>query len=385
MNGEGSSYEALVTELGEPIFANFESPNAFNEGPFCLTEGTSDLGANSDSITRTSFPASPSLLVYDRRLSGFWSGSPIKLLNSSFTANLVGASLDDTYRSMIYGMESRYLAYACNPFASSHNYCFSEENQHMSPSELGTQSLAPQAPRDPNASNHALQSFSNTPNPSVLFDFFNLPGSPKISEQEVTKVTFVGLARFLDHFSNLYGNKLDRQTRKENEYALVAAQQAFALQWSPCDTLRTKSSISASTHQKYPLTNNSQIFAASWFSVRSRILDIKPHRSFTLIYAMLLFHMTSAPGEAKDATTEKNHVLGQCLHQLLGLKDLVEGYCKHLGRTSTYRMLLESSLKVFQWFAYIKDTMASIVSDRDCILPDASVEPTRKHLPSIPR
>lgn len=137
----------------------------------------------------------------ETRLSGFWVGSPIQLLNSTFTQNVLGSYLHHTYASMMHGMESRYLDYACNAFAPSYKYSFAGE--HLSHSSIEPIQL---------------------PNP---VDY-------ETNEQPMT-VTFVGLARFLDHFGHFYGNKLDRHSKKEDEALLVAVQQAFALQWSVLD------------------------------------------------------------------------------------------------------------------------------------------------------
>ena len=383
VTGDSNPYEALDMELDFP--ADFDGLNDLNEAWSFLAGENPDSAATSDWTTRSGPSASSSRLRIDENgLSGLWSGSPIQLLNSNFTANLLGTCLDDVYRSMMYGIESRYLSYTCNPFAPSHKYCFGDGDQLASPVAEGSPDLSLTGSRDPTTSSGAMQAPVSSPQPSTPFDFNSLLGLSKNPGQGALKFTFVGLARFLDHFGALYGNRVDSQTRKEDRDALIAAQQAFALQWSPCDTPGTKGSIATSATEERSSTNNSQVFTTAWFIARSRIMNTRPHRSFIRLYAMLLFHMTDAPEQAKDAMIEKNNILSQCLYQLLDLKTLVEDYCQHLGPSSTYRRLLDSSVKVFQWFAYVKDTVASIVSDRECILPDAPVASTCQYLSYVP-
>ena len=328
---------------------------------------------NSPSLTR--------LCPNDGQLSGFWSGSPVKLLNSKLTATVLGACLDDTYNSMMHGMESRYLANACNPFASSHKYCFESEDEFTCLIDQGKFDVAADLFSNLSASNRTTKIFASLPTSPTSFDCTNVPASPQSSAPGIAKITMDGLVRFLDHFGTLYGNRLDRQTRKEDEDTLIAAQRAFALQWSPSDKPGTEPLFAASADTRRPSTNNYQIFATAWFEVRTRITRAEPHSSFMRVYAMLLFHMTNTPEEASNATKERSDIFDQCLRQFMSLKDLVETYCMQLDITSIYRTRLESSVKVLQWFAYIKDTMASIVSERDFILSEAPLKSPRKYRP----
>ena len=85
---------------------------------------------------------------------------------------------------------------------------------------------------------------------------------------------------------------------------------------------------------------------------------------------MILFHTSVAPEEAKDVAGELNDILDRCLHEFEDLNSMVDEYIKLLSSTSTYRNLLQSSVKAFQWFAYIKDTFAALLTERNCILTE---------------
>jgi hypothetical protein len=295
--------------------------------------------------------------VNKRYTPGLWSGSPIQLLNSTVTASLWGDYLDDIYKSMMNGIESRYLAYTCNLYSPNGKYSFDEGDE-----EEDEEESAP---------------LSNSPNTLAPLGRSSIPAPPRAKSRTIT---FVGLARFLDHFGHLYGNTLDKQTRKEDEETLIAVKSAFALQWLDCGESNAKTSpanatlVNDSSSQNLG-DSNARFFATAWFNARSRILNASPHHSFTRVYNMFLFHITNPPEEAKDVSQELNDCLGRGLQEFLALKRAVEGCCELLSPTSTYRMLLESAIKIFHWFGYVRDTMASMVFDRECILPDAPLRP----------
>lgn len=303
-----SNHEALDIQMNQTILPSESS--IFDESQFFCDIPGLETSQQDLLAPRLRLPTS------ENGLSGFWSGSPIQILNSRATVDLLGTCLDDTYKSMMYGMESRYLAKKCNPFASDVEYRFEiEDGPHQS---------------------------------------------------SAVQVTMAGVAHFLDHFGHLYGNKLTAKTRKEDESVLLTTQQAFALQWMSCDS---PGSVSP---------ENTQIFTTAWFNARSLIQNIinrqnTTHRSFTLAYAMLLFHMTNIPEPAGDVTIERVHILQQGLQQISDLKGLVDKYChQYLDPTSTYRMLLETSTNILIWLACIKDTIASMITpDRHYVLPDA--------------
>ena len=86
--------------------------------------------------------------------------------------------------------------------------------------------------------------------------------------------------------------------------------------------------------------------------------------------------MTAKPDEARskdEFSGSAVHFLDRALHQLKGLMDLVSDFCSNLDSQSLYRILLESSHRIFHWFGYVRDTIASLISERCCILDDLPV------------
>ncbi|QGA16125.1 hypothetical protein EYB26_003792 [Talaromyces marneffei] len=288
---------------------------------------------------------------------GSWKGSPMQLLNTTFTAKSLGTCLYQTYATVMHGMESRYLDYECNPFGPSHRYSFQIEDLH-SVIEDGHCSLSDCS---------IMSVIRRSPSP----DHLNQGGWPEsIPIGDSIKITFVGIAKFLDHFGHFYGNRLDRQSRAEAERMLIAAQQVFALQWAVSSPHGQDKPFSPTQKSTNSSAEDLHVFAKSWFKARSLISNATPIPSFTRVYAMLLFHMTVAPEEAKDVSVELDDILDQSLRQFENLKLMVDEYVKLLNSTSTYRNLLQSSVKAFQWFAYIKDTFVALLTDRDCILTE---------------
>lgn len=298
------------------------------------------------------------------QLFASWKGSPTQLLNSTFTARSLGTCLYHTYAAMMHGMESRYLEYECNPFGPTHRYKFDLEDVSLVIEDNRPLNELP-GPRK-----------TDSPTMSTLQ---SLPALKQIHEEglkqdtpleDTIKITFVGLAKFLDHFGHFYGNKLDRRSKAEDERMLIAAQQVFALQWAVEGSREEDTSFPIIHRSDGSSTEDLHAFASSWFKARSLILNATPGCSFTRVYAMILFHTCVAPEEAKEVAGQLNNILDRCLHQFEDLKSMVDEYTKLLSSTSTYRNLLQSSVKAFQWFAYIKDTFAALLTERDLILTE---------------
>lgn len=298
------------------------------------------------------------------QLSSSWKGSPTQLLNSTFTAKSLGGCLYHTYAAMMHGMESRYLEYECNPFSPSQRYTFDLKNESLVIEDSGPSNEAPN-PRM--ADCPIIDMLQSMPALGYLRQGGSLQYRPL---GDSIKITFVGLAKFLDHFGHFYGNRLGRRRKMEDERMLVATQQVFALQWAVTSSHETDKSFPIIQRSNDSSTVDLHAFASSWFRARSLILNATPGISFTRVYAMILFHMSVAPEEAKDVAGELNDILDQCLRQFEHLKNMMDGYVKLLSNTSTYRNLLQSSVKTFQWFAYIKDTFAALLTERDCILAE---------------
>lgn len=310
------------------------------------------------------------------KLSGFWTGSPIQLLNSTFLNEQLSRNLSHIYDLMMTGLANRYLAYGCNQFAGTHRYTIEPENSAADLLDLGSG-------RDTLESNssHAASFLGGShrlhPAPSPIN-----PGLPKSVESR--RITLIGVARFLDNFGALYGNKLEWRDRKMDDSTLTAVLQAFALQseiwngaaseYDGADLSKTRSPESFSPHRRRE--TNSQIFPSAWFNAHSWLVKSKENRSFVHLHAVFLFHMIAQPEEARSKDEFHNsqiRFLDHALHQLQALLALVDAFCSHLDPKSRYRSLLESSTRIMRWYSYVRDTIASFTTDRHCILEDAPI------------
>jgi hypothetical protein len=200
----------------------------------------------------------------------------------------------------------------------------------------------------------------------------------------VTQVTLVGVARFLDNFGNLYGNKLGAGMQKQHESTLVAVLQAFSLQWLPTsvspETCNALARVGASA---LPLMHNfvgdeaSQsaraLFLDAWFRAHSCLTRSTETRSFRHIYSVFLFQMITTPSEARTLLKDGERpedLFEKGVRELQQLQKLVHKYCNQLSVNSMYRMLLETAVSIFQWHGYVRDTVNALLDGTPCVCPD---------------
>lgn len=332
------------------------------------------------------FTESKAVNCQARNAIGLWEGSPIHLLNSSVASQLLNLSLGEVYNSMMSGITTRYLDYNCNLFASSYKYVFESEdigqpaapeNEHVPiPSDGASKSIATKRRNSSflplwRKSNHNFR-------PDTLY---NHTLSPEQVATQTSRVTMIGVARFLDNFGLLYGNAIERETRKQDEHALTAVLQAFALQFAPSGPRSCPFESKVAGRQnalfgssvKDETTNSTQVFTSAWHHAYLNLLSTIDNRSFVHIYAVFLFQMTVVPPESlmsKDVKRSPLELLEVALPQMEELQQLVQAYYSDLGAGSLYRFLLESSLTIFRWYGLVRDSIASILHERPCCMED---------------
>lgn len=322
----------------------------------------------------------PRLPPIDEIVIGFWHGSPIQLLNSSVTSYLLNACLRAVYDTMMTGIASRYLAYGCNAFAGAHKYVFGTDVLLSPTMDQADQHTL--VTGNPHCLSTASESFLDISQPVTSSESHN---SAVQRVDKAKKVTLIGVVRFLDNFGDLYGNSIDKTTRKQDESALTAVLQAFTLQWLLCVEGSTTTASSCCLfptgispednhiHDSSPDTASMR-FSTAWFNAHSHLTNTKNNCSFLHLYVLFLFHMTAVPSEAisnTNAGEDPDELLQHGLHQLTKLQNLVESYCENLDHNSIYWNLLKSSTKIIQWYGYVRDTVASMVSGRPCVLQAA--------------
>ncbi|ETI22507.1 hypothetical protein G647_06582 [Cladophialophora carrionii CBS 160.54] len=307
---------------------------------------------------------------------GLWRGSPIHLLNSSVERQRINQSLGEVYTSMMSGIAIRYLDYHCNLFAGPYKYSFEPDQSGITSSNKD----------DAHPVTLAFTSPWRKTGPGVAHGANIHAITPESLASQINNVTMIGVARFLDNFGPLYGNVIDQKARSQNERTLTAVLQAFALQYLPSrqaegplapfyDSLDSNSlSTESQSGPGDRGTNSLHIFTSAWYNAHSQLFSSIENRSFVRLYSVFLFLMTSVPEEATSTQTyEKSplKLLDDALRQMEELQKLVEDYCEHLGRQSIYRFLLQSSVGIIRWYAYLRDTIDSVLHERPCMLEDA--------------
>ena len=178
----------------------------------------------------------------------------------------------------------------------------------------------------------------------------------------------------------LYHNVLSTAQRELDETALTAVLQAFALQ-SVCGNDK-EPGVQQRERDKDD-SMNKDLFCTAWFNAQSHLLKAKNTRSFVHIYAVFVFQMTAQPLEAKRKEDGRDswEFLDEALHHLIELSTLVDKFCSHLNPKSLYRTLLESSVRIIRWFGYVRDTVASVLHDRQFVMEDALIQDAGLLLP----
>lgn len=377
--------DMIWTDLGPNTFLDFDTfldPDSqawMNvAGPIIDPIFEDDSSVNERQPLSSTLTMSPAILraqqaddhIVDKNCSsmGFWHGSPIRLLNSTASAQQTTRNLYQIYDTMMIGVATRYLSHSSNHFAGSFKYEFK--------ADYCADELALLNQGDP----HTLTSLTTSaPSHNVQLTPASSARQPHEGAPEsLGPITLIGVARFLDNFGSLYGNQLDRKKRKQDEDTLIAVLQVFALQFSAPDDVETgvlespSYLVKDSPGARGP-TTKTQLYTAAWFNAHSYLTESINTRSFVHLYAVILFHIAGQPEEARSMPEYAgclDEFLDRSLHQLESLSALVESFCSRLDSKSLYRTLLDSSRRVLFWFAYVRDTMTSFVKDRPCILKD---------------
>lgn len=326
-------------------------------------------------------------------LPALWKGSPIHLLNSSVASQLLNLSLGEVYNSMMSGITTRYLDYNCNLFAGPYKYTFASEDLGQSMSLTSDHSPVSMADTAENISNPRRSFLPSWRKSKHIFrpeTLENHTFSPEEVSTQISRVTMIGVARFLDNFGPLYGNPIERETRITDESTLTAVLQAFALQFAPSDPRNNplKSTVTSSSSSQFGSsihnqpTNNARVFTAAWHHASRSLFNTRNSRSFVHIYAVFLFQMTVVPFEkleSRGSDESPLELLDFALSQMAELQQLVEAYSSDLKAESLYRFLLDSSLAIFRWYGIVRDSIASMLHDRPCFMEDPPFRVRGKH------
>lgn len=308
--------------------------------------------------------------------------SPVHLLNSKLDTRILDERLLSIYETILTGSATRFLDYDTNPYATRIRYRIERNCQESIYRPAGTISLPKSAMISP-ASGHvetsSPSSSSTTPGQSQTGRKRSF--SRDEAHEEGYNMTVVGCARFLDHFGDIYGNRLSQSTKRKSDTALKAALRLFALQWLPIATSEpgvdhqtpSDNTSIAMFHDKTSSRSlPSEFYTDAWYQARMAINETKAVRSFRAVFAIFIFDGTAIPMSARSDSRINNiehEFLNMGLEKLHQLDGLVQNYCTTLGPLSQYSALAEASLAVVRWSGYIRDTGAALTSDHQCRLP----------------
>lgn len=312
-----------------------ESLWAGNESPAGLQQPVDDINSSNSRITQ-----------------------PALLLSSSLSDNMVGEVLARVYNSIIARNSMRWLRFDANPYASS------------SPYKLLSNDLRPTTPAGSGHSN-ALSNFypdhSATIQEFTAIEPYDRHNPPKMTNQK-PPLSLLGAVRFLDHFSDLYGNRLGNHGRKMSDSAIKATLTAYSMQWLPAQPnpqprqCSERRSFQNFWNQQGPPIET--VYCQTWNRAKDTIEKAHGLKSFRLVYATLLFDATAVPADSHKDVSFKNTLLQSAFAMLQELGEMVTQHAKNLGTSSVYAGLLESSLAVVQWLGHLRDLTSSLINPR---------------------
>lgn len=308
--------------------------------------------------------------------------SPIHLLNSKLDSKILNERLISIYDAILTGSATRFLDCDINLYATRIRYKIENSRPGSSneptPAQL-TMLLGPDM-ESSTSSQQETDSLVASLNSSGQLQSSRSPSSRDHAHDEAYRMTIVGCARFLDHFGDLYGNRISLSSKRKSDAALNAALRVFALQWLP--SVGSEGEYWASTNEvSMPRFRGKQsarsspcdLYTDAWYQARLAIQEAKSVRSFRAVFATLIFDGAAIPMSALDDSNKadiEHEFLNLGLQKLRELDELVQNYCTTLGPSSHYGALAEASLAVVRWSGYIRDTGAALTSDHQCQLPD---------------
>lgn len=285
---------------------------------------------------------------------GSWSfqslASPLTTLNQSYMSRILHETLHRIYNNIMFLSVSSFLGSECNPFTDTKYSLEENENQgsiFCKISDSGKHLLS-------------LPSWS---------------GKTSLSTPSSLIQTMLGAVSFLDHFGTLYGNGLSKDDHQRAETALGHAFHAFSSQWITGGIDLQLNRFSKSPPPIQAECSHQDIRAYYWHKARSSLAETKRVKCFKIVYAMLLFDMTTPFGKLSLLPDEQqNDFLQECIALLCPLRVKVLKYCENLGSTSTYAGTLRVGLGIISWLAFLRDTMTSATSLKPPIFDSVSLE-----------
>ena len=313
--------------------------------------------------------------------------SPVALLNSTLTRTLANKYFGSIFDSMMTALAFRYLGQRTNGFAGPYCYEITSDKQIedsvMIRNHISSQYVHPEtghvAVGWPSA---AIAPMTIGTPVSDMFSSLDNALETDTTRSDGHNVTLIGIARFLDNFEAFYGNSRPRKARDQDEAVLRTAVYAFALQHAPIvNTNANHTTVDSSNTELFTPGSNSQLLKHAWYRTRSELIASKVNCSFVRIYAVFVFHLLPIP-EGNEAVLQSDdgpvELLNHALCQMTELLAQVETYLDCLGLGSLHQALMDACVRIVKWHGYLRDTLASLLSNRPCVLADIPWTPPGK-------
>jgi hypothetical protein len=298
--------------------------------------------------------------------------SPLGLLNSTMNLRLENEYLTLVFHSLTIALYVRYLSPPSDVFANERPYKINfEQSEHQlrcatydlgSKSSQGVSGLLSTS----SASQCVIDNLHNTTciEPSRLQ---NSVAQTSAIDLRVHKVTMIGVALFLDHFSPIYGYHRSKLDRQEDQAAHLATVRAFVLANAPI--------ASGATDQG---DDTSMIFENAWLEAYHHLNVSMTRKSFTLAYTVFTFDLLPVPlslSSDPQYMKGKERLLRHSVQKLQGLLSTVTSFCSRMSDHSKYRSLLEACKQTMEWHGYVRDTISAFINGSRCAMTDTLRRP----------
>lgn len=283
--------------------------------------------------------------------------SPVHLLNSKIDARMLDDRSIRILDTIVTGSANRFLDYECNLYATGTRYQIENSSSHSSQGSTPAGwnvLMGVTTTESPITSPESAQaSLIPTQDPREAMTRALVP-----PQDDDLKMTLLGCARFLDHFGDIYGNRLSSNDRKRSDAALKTVVRAFSLQWLPKEKVREGQSIRNSSLD---------VYTDAWHQARASLNGAHSVRSFRVVFACFMFDGIVMPTSARSHAIA-HEFLDIGLQKLHDLDGLVKQFCTTLGPFSKYAIRIEASLAIVHWCGYLRDTGAALFGDHQCNL-----------------
>jgi hypothetical protein len=221
--------------------------------------------------------------------------SPIGLLNFSLDSNILADHLRKIYNTILTACSSSFLSYGCNIFSTGRRYWFEDSTQlkpsvtfEMESDIFGALTEGGQSPLWMEKSLRGHFTGGSTPH---AFDCMRTDNAT--TRDIMHRMTPLGVVRFLDHFGDIYDNKLDSTDHERSNTVIKGLLHAFSTEWMASarsnssitgmrdDGIESSGSTALGIAELRLITDlGSKAYLETWYKARSSLLRYRSIKSF---------------------------------------------------------------------------------------------------------